>query len=137
LKIAKDGWCDDVKLSIYGSEQIIIENKLEALLPSYVECWRASKDCVSILGRTINGDVSGEAKTAVHADCADTVMVNCENSSRAYITGTPAYGKYSGLICDPNVGTVVAYQNGDILLSKKGNGNIIMSKHKSYKNIIF
>jgi hypothetical protein len=38
---------------------------------------------------------------------------------------------------DPNVGTVVAYQKGDILLSKKGNGNIIMSKHKSYKNIIF
>ena len=33
--------------------------------------------------------------------------------------------------------TVVAYQKGDILLSKKGNGKIIMSKHKSYKNIIF
>lgn len=103
LKTAKDGWADDMKFSIYGSAQVEINNVMEALSPSSIECWRLSRDCVRIYGKNIDANLMGIADEANHAQNADKILVNNEDSSQGYLTATPQYGTYNTLICDSAV----------------------------------
>jgi hypothetical protein len=103
LKTLKNGWADDIKLCIYGSAQVEINNVMEALSPSSIECWRLSRDCVKINGKNIDGNLTGVSNEANHAMNADKVMVNNEDSSQGYITATPQYGVFNTLICDTGV----------------------------------